>query len=143
MRRSILLLFWIGLLPNVAFAELIPECSDPRYIESQATMIVQGEVVDVHSRKEENGHIYTFVSIKVSQYLRGQGPETITIKQLGGRIEENGETIEVRNSISPEFKTGETGYFYLDQPDTPFYSGQFYTTVCASGVKISPLQAIP
>ena len=135
---STISLLFLG--PSVSFAQLSPECEDMKYIKSKATKVVHGEVIDVQSRKEENGQIYTFIKIKVNKYIEGEGPQSIIIKQFGGTIEENGQTIQSDNVDSPIFKIGESGYFYLVQPGTPFYAGQFYGTVCSSGVIASEPQ---
>ncbi len=134
----VFLLFGGLVKPGISFAMLIAECGDMKYVASKAALIVRGQVMDVRSRREKDGNlytsIYTFIKIKVDEYVRGKGPQTITIKQLGGRIEENGQVVEVSDGDTPQFKIGESGYLYLEQPDTPFYARQFYTTVCATGI---------
>ncbi len=136
------LLFGGLIKPEASFAILIYQCQDMKYVASKAALIVRGQVLDVQSRKEKGGNpytsLYTFITIKVDEYFRGKGPQTITIKQLGGRIEENGQIVEVSDGDTPQFKIGESGYLYLDRPDTPFYGGQFYTTVCATGISEGP-----
>ena len=134
----VFLLFGGLIKPGVSFAMLIVECQDMKYVESQAAFIVRGQVMDVRSSREKDGSIYTFITIKVDEYVRGKGPQTVMIKQFGGRIEENGQITVVSDDDTPVFKVGESGYLYLDQPDTPFYAGQFYTTVCGTGISEGP-----
>ena len=134
----VFLLFGGLIKPGVSFAMLIAECQDMKYVASQAALIVRGEVIDVKSSREKDGNIYTFITIKVDEYVRGKGPQTVMIKQFGGRIEENGQITVVSDDDTPVFKVGESGYLYLDQPDTPFYAGQFYTTVCGTGISEGP-----
>ena len=128
------LLFWD---PHVSFAIMASQCQDIKYVSSQATLIVRGQVVDVRSKREGDRkiyNIYTLVQIKVDEYVRGKGPQPVVIKQFGGQIEENGQIIQISDGDTPVFKVGESGYLYLEKPDTPFYGGQFYTTVCLSGI---------
>ena len=134
----VFLLFGGLIKPGVSFAMLIVECQDMKYVASQAAFIVRGQVMDVRSSREKDGNIYTFITIKADEYVRGKGPQTVMIKQLGGRIEENGQITVVSDDDTPVFKVGESGYLYLDQPDTPFYAGQFYTTVCETGISEGP-----
>ena len=125
------LLFW-G--PHVSFAIMASQCQDIKYVSSQATLIVHGQVVDVRSKREGDGNIYTLVQVKVDEYVRGEGPQPVMIKQFGGQITENGQIIQISDADTPVFKVGESGYLYLEQPDTPFYGGRFYATVCLSGI---------
>ncbi len=138
----IFLLLGVLIKPGDSFAILIYQCQDMKYVASKAATIVRGKVIDVQSRREKGGNLYTslytFIKIKVDEYVRGKGPQIITIKQLGGTIEENGEIVQVSDGDTPRFKVGESGYLYLDQPDTPFYGGKFYTTVCESGISEGP-----
>lgn len=143
-KKNFIILVYVFLLfggliqPGISFAEFSYECQDMKYVASQAGLIVRGQVMDAQSRREKDGNIYTFIKIKVDEYVRGKGPQTITIKQFGGRIEENGQITVVSDDDTPVFKAGESGYLYLDQPDTPFYGGQFYTTVCGTGISEGP-----
>ena len=125
-------------------SELEPECLDIKYISSAATLIVKGEVIDVRAQKEDNGQIFTYIQVRVGEYIKGGSDRVVTIKQFGGRIEENGQVVEVSDPTGTVFKTGETGYFYLVQPETKFYDKRFYTTVCQSGVtSVAPVGIEP
>ena len=115
-------------------SELEPECLDIKYISSAATLIVKGEVIDVRAQKEDNGQIFTYIQVRVDEYIKGESDRVVTIKRFGGRIEENGQVVEVSDSFGTTFKVGDSGYFYLIQPATAFYNGRFYGTVCNSGV---------
>jgi hypothetical protein len=124
----------MSIMSGQARAMLIAECADPAYVEETAELVVEGEVTAVNYQRADAGHVYTFVTVKVTKYLKGEGPAVVTIKQFGGEYEENGETIYVRDADAPEFKAGEAGVLYLTQPDTAFYAGKYFTTVCAGGV---------
>lgn len=136
MRRTFrLLIIGISLvLTGSARAALIAECADMKYVESQATTIVEGEIANVEYKKDEKDHLHTYVTVRVRKFIRGKGTDTLIIKQYGGYYEEGGATYHVSDSDSPEYKIGQSGILYLEQPDNPFYDGQYYTTVCATGI---------
>ena len=136
MIRSIqcLIAFSILVFPQICSAMLIAECADMKYVKAQAAKIVRGEVIDVQYKKEGPGQTFTFITIRVDQYVRGDGPETITLKQFGGTFEENGQTYTISDSDSPDYKIGDKGTLYLTQPDMPFYAGEFFSTVCSTGI---------
>jgi len=142
--RLVILTMAVGAITAThdAHAMMSAECQDIKYIESQATTIVDGEVIDVRSQKEENS-VFTLITIQVDKYRRGEGPDSVIIKQFGGTYEENGEVFNISESETPTFMIGEKGTFYLEQPDTPYYAGQFYTTVCATGVMTVESPATP
>lgn len=127
-------LLWCVKTP-VLSAELIAECQDPAYLQEQAGAVIHGTVLYVESKEDENSMIYTLITIKADRYTKGEGPDTIVIKRLGGTIEKNGEIIQAGGSLDDAvFKAGESGYVYLQKPETPFYAGQFYSTVCSLGI---------
>lgn len=50
--------------------------------------IVIGTVIDVDSRVEPDGRVYSFIRIGVTEAIKGQGKEEILIRQIGGRVDD-------------------------------------------------------
>jgi hypothetical protein len=76
-----------------------------------ARAIITGRVLSVGSRlDEEQNRIFTYVTIRVKEVLKGRLAERrITLKQAGGQVGERGSII----FGTPEFKTGEQVLLYL------------------------------
>lgn len=76
-----------------------------------ARAIVTGKVVEIQSAlDEQENRIYTYITVRVSEVIKGQITERrITIKELGGVV---GDRVSVVYG-SPEFKRGEKVLLYL------------------------------
>lgn len=61
-------------------------------LTDDAVLIVHGRVLSSFSQWEE-GNIYTYTAVKVSQVLKGEESATITVKQMGGRVGDIAEEI--------------------------------------------------
>ncbi|HEX5735108.1 MAG TPA: DUF4214 domain-containing protein [Blastocatellia bacterium] len=82
---------------------------DEMIIGSRA--IVRGKVVSVGTRMDENDRIYTYITLKVQEVLKGQITERkIVIKEEGGEYGDRGTLI----FGTPQFKLGERVLLYLD-----------------------------
>ena len=76
-----------------------------------ARAIVRGKVVSMGTRMDENDRIYTYITLKVQEVLKGQITERkIVIKEEGGEYGERGTLI----FGTPQFKLGERVIVYLD-----------------------------
>lgn len=77
-----------------------------------ARAIVTGKVVSVESAWDEShNRIYTYITLRVKQVLKGEITEKrIVLKELGGRVGDEGLTVWG----SPEFTKGERVLVYLD-----------------------------
>ena len=75
-----------------------------------ARAIITGKVLSVGSRLDEQDRIFTYITVRVQEVLKGQiNHRRIVLKQAGGQVGERGQTI----FGSPEFKTGEQVLLYL------------------------------
>ena len=82
---------------------------DEMIIGSRA--IVRGKVVSMGTRMDENERIYTYITLKVQEVLKGQITERkIVIKEEGGEYGGRGTLI----FGTPQFKLGERVLVYLD-----------------------------
>ncbi|MEK6288874.1 MAG: FG-GAP-like repeat-containing protein [Acidobacteriota bacterium] len=80
-----------------------------------ARAIVTGKVVEIQSSlDEQEDRIYTYITVRVSEVIKGQIAERrITIKELGGVV---GDRVSVVYG-SPQFKRGEKVLLYLSTRD--------------------------
>jgi len=54
-----------------------------------ADTVVVGKVVAIESRwNAEHTKIYTYTTLEVEEYLKGDGPSTVTIRALGGQVDD-------------------------------------------------------
>ncbi len=75
-----------------------------------ARAIITGKVLSVGSRLDEQGRIFTYITVRVQEVLKGQVDERrIVLKQAGGQVGERGSII----FGTPDFKTGEQVLLYL------------------------------
>jgi len=131
MKRAILFsIIFSFLLINSAGAKLMRDCYEdrPDYWIKESDVIVFGEVIDVKSyipEDPEDPHFAfgakTHTKIAVEKYIKGGGPEELTIFSLGDK--------EHWVEDQPTFEISEKGYLFLRKIDNKFYS-----TICGSGV---------
>jgi hypothetical protein len=80
-------------------------------LTARATAVVHGRVVSVESSWDEtHRRIYTTVTIRAISYLAGQGPEIVTIRQVGGRVDDT----ELRVEGQPRFTVDERVVVFLE-----------------------------
>lgn len=76
-----------------------------------STGIVQGEVTNVKSQWDPSGKtIFTLVTVTISDWLKGTGPKTVTIRVPGGEVDGVGLAVE----DMPVFVKGETVITFLE-----------------------------
>lgn len=130
MKRAILFSIIFFLLISSASAKLIRDCYEniPNYWISESDIIVFGEVVDTKSYVPEDREdpyfkfgTKTHTKIAVQRYIKGSGPDELTIFSLGDK--------KHWFEDEPTFEIGEKGYLFLRKQDEKFYS-----TVCGAGV---------
>jgi hypothetical protein len=103
-------------------------------LTAEADVIVKGLVKDVASVWEENQTvIYTYVRISVDEYVKGIGSEEITIRQLGGVVDDVGLYVEG----APEFSRDEGVLLYLKQS-----AGDFFEVLGLSQGKVSVVRGV-
>jgi len=77
-----------------------------------ADYVVEGQVERVTSVwDEEQGTIYTLITLAVSNHLKGNLPDSVTIKHLGGEVDD----LSLVVSTEPSFTVGEEVRLYLVQ----------------------------
>lgn len=90
-------------LPTLARASLVTSMDTDALVEL-STVIVRGEVTSVVTGPDEDGALYTWVSVRVEESLRGgTGRESITLRMPGGHWQ--GRVSRVLGS--PDFRVGE------------------------------------
>jgi len=80
-----------------------------------AGMIVAGKVTHVESRPDEHGLPATFITIAVTEKIKGVQEDAITIKQLGFQ-ELPADGRAVRLAGMPSYRLGEDVLLFLHQP---------------------------
>ncbi len=87
--------------------------------------IVVAEVEETVSRWDDEGkEIYTYVTVRVSDHVKGQkgqkgqkAPATLTLRQLGGQVDKIASVVPGM----PEFRKGEQVVLFLSQKDAAGY----------------------
>jgi Putative Ig domain/Matrixin/Ig-like domain from next to BRCA1 gene/FG-GAP-like repeat len=89
---------------------IVPMSDDEMIVGARA--IVAGKVLTIESSfDEQHDRIYTYITIKVQQVLKGEISERrIVLKELGGQVGNRGLTVWG----NPQFKRGERVLLYLD-----------------------------
>jgi hypothetical protein len=93
---------------------------------STAEVVVDGEVTGVRSELssfEGRPLVYTYVSIRVLDALKGAPGETVELRMLGGTVGD----VTLQVSGVPKFKVGERNLFFIE----------------GNGVNFCPLVAVP
>jgi hypothetical protein len=108
---------------TVAFATLvlgfaIPALATVAVPVSRATLVQRSDLV-VYARigarqsawNDDHTQIVTLTELSVRQYLKGAGPETLLLRQLGGTVD----NLRSRISGDPEFSPGQDVVLFLRQ----------------------------
>ena len=77
---------------------------------AESHSIVQGVVEHVESRWED-GYVFTYVTIRIDDPLKGDRSRTLTIRQVGGSVGE----LNVFISGMPRFESGMSLILFLNQ----------------------------
>ncbi|HXU09829.1 MAG TPA: matrixin family metalloprotease, partial [Blastocatellia bacterium] len=109
--KSVLLLTIVFILTQTSSATTAVRPSDDD-LNIGARAIIRGKVVSIESAADETtNRIYTYITIKVQEVIKGQITERrIVIKEMGGQV---GDRISVIYG-NPQFKRGEKVFLYLD-----------------------------
>mgnify|MGYP007096632725 CR=1 FL=1 len=128
--RSFLFLFMALALLLPAFAGATVAVRAPiEALADEASHVVHARVVDrrVVPERGPHGEIRTRATLRVLTYLRGSGPETLTVQQLGGTLE--GYTLRVLGNARLE--PGDEVVAFLDVDGA---AGLAYVVAMAQGV---------
>jgi hypothetical protein len=109
--KSLFLLTALFILTQTSLATTAVRPSDDD-LSIGARAIVRGKVVSIESAVDETtNRIYTYITVKVQEVIKGQITERrIVIKEMGGQA---GDRISVIYG-NPQFKRGEKVFLYLD-----------------------------
>jgi hypothetical protein len=87
---------------------------DLAQLVKRADLIVQGQVQSVYSQwDEERRLVFTYISIRVDESLKGGSRQSVLIRQVGGTVG----TIQMSVAGVPQFKSGEMAIVFLKHQD--------------------------
>jgi hypothetical protein len=76
----------------------------------RADLIVQGQVQSVYTQWDEGRRlVFTYISIRVDESLKGESRQSVLIRQVGGTVG----TVQMSVAGVPEFKSGEMAVVFL------------------------------
>lgn len=128
--KSLVLLFLLCFASS-SYGMLVSECRDMKFVAEKADVIIRGEVTKIDVQRNKLGHIHTYVTVRVSEYFKGQDGAIITLKLPGGMLKDGTPGIGVEDT--PSFKLGQEGYLYLRNLREGDEE-QFYGSVCGHGI---------
>lgn len=110
MTRTLLLAVALVTLPLVAHATTLIKL-DLKDLTAKSEQIVMGRVLSLDA-KLEGGRVFTYVTLQVSERLKGQGDPTVTLRLVGGR------TPDLATLVSGQanFRRGEEVLVFLERP---------------------------
>jgi hypothetical protein len=83
-------------------------------VVQRADVIVQGQVQSVRSEWDaERRLVFTYVSIRVDESLKGERRQSVLIRQIGGTAG----TIQMSVDGAPQFKSGQRTLVFLKRQD--------------------------
>jgi hypothetical protein len=96
-----------------AFATTVAKL-DLAQLVKRADLIVQGQVQSVYSQWDEGRHlVFTYISIRVDDSLKGASRQSVLIRQIGGTVG----TVQMSVAGVPQFKSGEMAVVFLKRQD--------------------------
>jgi hypothetical protein len=112
-RNLIGLVLTVAVLAAPAFATTVAKLNLEQLVK-RADLIVQGQVQSVYSQWDEDRRlVFTYVSIRVDESIKGGSRQSILIRQVGGTAG----TIRMSVAGVPEFKSGEMAIVFLKHQD--------------------------
>ncbi len=103
----------VAILAAPAFATTVMKM-DLEQLVKRADLIVQGQVQSIASQWDEQRHlVFTYISIRVDDPLKGERRQSVLIRQVGGIAG----TIQMSVAGLPRFKSGETAIVFLKRQD--------------------------
>ena len=112
-RNPIGLALLVAVLASPALATTVAKLSLEQLVQ-RADLIVQGQVQSVYSQWDQQRRlVFTYVSIRVDEPLKGVQRQSVLIRQIGGTVG----TIEMSVAGAPQFKSGERALVFLKRQD--------------------------
>lgn len=117
LRNVIGITLMAAILAAPAFATTVARL-DMEQLVQRADVIVQGHVQSVYSQWDEARRlVFTYISIRVDEPLKGERRQLVLIRQVGGTVG----TIQMSIAGVPQFKSGEMAIIFLKrQGDSTF-----------------------
>jgi hypothetical protein len=117
LRNVIGITLMAAILAAPAFATTVARL-DMEQLVQRADLIVQGHVQSVYSQWDEARRlVFTYISIRVDEPLKGERRQSVLIRQVGGTVG----TIQMSIAGVPQFKSGEMAIIFLKrQGDSTF-----------------------
>lgn len=110
------ILLALVMLPS-AFASTVLRL-DMQSLVANSDQIVHGRVANLDSYIEQDGRVYTNITIDVDEALKGQPGHQVTIRQIGGRT---GDLATIVPGM-PDFKPSEEVILFLERiPSQPMH----------------------
>jgi len=103
----------LALVAASAFATTVTKLNLEQLV-TRADLIVQGQVQSVYSQwDEEHRLVFTYVSLRVDESIKGSSRQSVLIRQVGGTVG----TVQMSIAGLPQFRTGETAIAFLKHQD--------------------------
>jgi hypothetical protein len=103
----------LALIAASAFATTVAKLNLEQLVK-RADIIVQGQVQSVYSQWDEERHlVFTYVSIRVDESIKGSNRRSVLIRQVGGTVG----TVQMSIAGVPQFRTGEAAIVFLKHQD--------------------------
>jgi hypothetical protein len=111
--NTIAIALMTAILAAPAFATTVVKL-DLEQLVQRADLIVQGQVQSVYTQWDEERHlVFTYISIRVDDPLKGERRRSVLIRQVGGTAG----TIQMSVAGVPQFKSGEMALVFLKRQD--------------------------
>lgn len=83
-----------------------------------STDIVRGVVEELRTEKDaKSGRIYTYTTVKASEWIKGQAVKSITIRQIGG----SWDGLEMKIAGTPSFTVGEEVLVFVEKHENLYF----------------------
>jgi hypothetical protein len=118
-KTTIIMTLSVALLGLSSAQATMLEQMDTQRLTEKATGIHVGEVVDRQTARDpQSGMIYTFVTMRVNQTLKGSPTETVTLRVPGGQYQDYGMVVHGVAS----FRQGERALVFVRSDSEKFQS---------------------
>lgn len=81
---NITIVLTFALLVSSASAATILRMDVPTLVEHSDAVVI-GSITNIVSKVEDDGRVYSTITLKVDEALKGQEQQTLTLRQVGGR----------------------------------------------------------
>src|ERR1019366_6906997 len=101
-------------LATTSYATIVPKMDLPELVQ-KSDSIIEGHVDSVVSQWDTSVKlIYTYISIRIDEQVKGSNGQSLTIKQVGGRVG----SLDMNAVGMPVFKAGQQLVLFLKKQAT-------------------------